>query len=75
MTVDELIAALEDTKRLDPTIGGWEVRLEVAVERGDDAHYEASLYDVSIISEPIGMIERHADSRGPVIVIRAEATA
>ena len=74
MTVDELIAVLEDAKRLDPTIGGWAVRLEVAVERGDDAHYEADLYDVSIISQPIGMIERHAGSRGPVIVIRPEAS-
>ena len=75
MTVDELIAALEDTKRLDPTIGGWEVRMEMTVEYADDNYRLARLDGVATISETPGAVTPHAYSDGPLVVIRPEVTA
>ena len=75
MTVDELIAALEDTKRLDPTIGGWEVRTEMTLEYEDDNYRQARLDGVATISETPGAVTPHAYSDGPLVVIRPEVTA
>ena len=76
MTVDELIEVLEDTKRLDPTIGGWAVRVEVAVKYQDDAYYEASLYDEATICVGIGTVMRSNGThvKTPAIIARPEAS-
>ena len=75
MTVDELIAALEDAKRLEPTIGGWEVRIEVDVEYEDDNYRLARFDGVATISETPGAVTPHAYSDGPLVIIRPEVTA
>ena len=77
MTVDELIAALEDTKRLDPTIGGWEVRMEMTVAYEDDNYRQARLDGSVTITESVGTIVRDNGKNytTPSIRILPEATA
>lgn len=77
MTIDELIAALEDTKRLDPTIGGWEVRMEMTVEYEDDNYRQARLDGVATISDTPGTVVRSSGTcfTPPTVIIRPEVTA
>ena len=77
MTVDELIAALGDAKRLDPTIGGWEVRMEMTVEYEDDTYRQAYLDGSAIIWQPIGTVVRSSGNHvaAPTVIIRPEGAS
>ena len=76
MTVDELIASLADTKRLDPTIGGWAVRMEMTVAYEDDNYRQARLDGSVTISDTPGTVVRFSGTRftPPTVIIRPEAS-
>ena len=77
MTVDELIEVLEDTKRLDPTIGGWEVRTEMTLEYEDDNYRQARLDGSVTISNTPGTVVRFSGTRftPPTVIIRPEGAS